>query len=421
MTRYSKALSALIDQALLSATVFATGFLLARSTEPQEFGTYVLVFQTLLFSGGFQSALVSQPMVVLGQRSDTEFRSYASSLASASVVASTGMAAVIFASSRWAPAHFAASLHVLAISIIFVQGQEFCRQVLFAQRLPAHVLANDLVCCAARMAALAWMWRTSTLSAPMVLLAIGASSGLGLAIGLIQIRRWVRPVSPRACHLLENWQFGRWVLGTYLAGSLLLFGNTAVVAAMAGAAAAGTLEAHRLILAPIQVLATGAVSVLAPELARVYSQAGREALVRMVRLISGPLALAFISYATAVGVAPNLWLSVLYPGKYAGTATVLVLSTLAYAVAGLRVLPWAALSAQRRPDLGMWAGLVAGVLSLFLTGLLTHTSGLAGAASARLIGEIILFGSGIELTRRLMRPTRIEGGCNEQMPHVRVL
>ena len=55
--------SAVIDQALLSATNFAVGLLLIRYTSDADYGQYVLAFNALLLITSFQGALIGGPPV----------------------------------------------------------------------------------------------------------------------------------------------------------------------------------------------------------------------------------------------------------------------------------------------------------------------------------------------------------------------
>ena len=61
-----KGVWALADQALISATNFATMVLVARVLTPREFGLYSLAYTGLLFTNSVQSSLVTQPHASLG-------------------------------------------------------------------------------------------------------------------------------------------------------------------------------------------------------------------------------------------------------------------------------------------------------------------------------------------------------------------
>ena len=57
--------SAVIDQALLSATNFAVGLLLIRQTRDEDYGHYVLAFNLLLLVTSFLGSLIGGPLAVL--------------------------------------------------------------------------------------------------------------------------------------------------------------------------------------------------------------------------------------------------------------------------------------------------------------------------------------------------------------------
>ena len=72
----------LSDQALISATNFATMVLLARALGPASFGSFVLVYTVLLFATELQGALVTQAHNVLGVgRAGSSYAGYTRSTA----------------------------------------------------------------------------------------------------------------------------------------------------------------------------------------------------------------------------------------------------------------------------------------------------------------------------------------------------
>lgn len=149
-------------------------------------------------------------------------------------------------------------------------------------------------------------------------------------------------------------------------------------------------QAARLLIAPLQILSMGAGSVLGPRAARAFGRGGTVELRRFLGRLAPIWVLAFLAYGALVAVAPEFWLSVLYRGKYAGAGLVVLLWVAVFVVqSGLRRLPSLLLSAMRRPDLGLFISLPAGLLALVLTGVFTRYAGPQWAVAGRLVGAVV--------------------------------
>lgn len=66
----------ILDQFLFSGSNFVINILLARWFSPEEYGNFTLLFSILLFFSGFHTALLTEPMSVLGAKYIQKFKSY---------------------------------------------------------------------------------------------------------------------------------------------------------------------------------------------------------------------------------------------------------------------------------------------------------------------------------------------------------
>ena len=394
---------ALVDQALLSGTNFVTGVLLARFTEPGEYGAYVLAFSVLLMVNGFQSALISGPMTVLGApREGDDLKRYISALAIGQVVMSVMLAGLAFAvlcimSFTSASAGLRGAFLGMASAVFFVQAQEFFRRVLFTRLMPARVMLNDIIFCALQLGSLLLLWRLDArtagntgkwLSGRNVFFCMAGSAFVGSILGLYQARHFLGTALQGAQNYYrESWNYARWGLAGYGGSILIVQASAWVIGGMAGVAAVGMIEAARLLVAPLNILIIGGPNIIAPRAAKAYGQGGVKALSSFIKRLAPLWIGAFLLYGIVITAAPSFWLKLLFGEKYSAAGLVVTLWVGVYVIAGLRHLPGFVLSAMRRPDVLLYIIIPEGLLTLGLTGLFVRYLGPQLAISAHLIRE----------------------------------
>jgi len=409
----------LIDQALLSGTNFITALVLARYTGKTEFGAYVLAFSALLFINGLQNALLTGPMTILGApREGDDLKRYVSTLAvlqmeGGALLALLALAVVgVMAYAEVSPELKGAFLG-MAGAVFFVQSQEFCRRFFFTKLLVRKVFFNDAIFCLLKLAGLYALWKLdaggnsyntgSWLTSRNVFFLIAVSALAASIVGLFQLREFlVTKLKVYRAYILENWSFGKWVLGGFIGSSLLIHANNFIVAAFAGIAGAAMLEAPRLILAPLQVLTFAGQNVLTPKAADKYGKSGKKGLIDFLRPVVVLWGIFFLCYALVIALAPDFWLKLFYGARYEGAGGILILWAAVYAVMGLYVMQNTVLLVLRRTDLLMYVRLAAGTLVLVFSAWLSARYGANGAAGARLIGEIALLILTVFLSFRIL-------------------
>jgi O-antigen/teichoic acid export membrane protein len=399
-----KSYIALIDQALLSGTNFLTGVLLARFTEPGEYGAYVLALSVLLLVNGLQSALISGPMTVLGApREGDDLKRYISTLAIGQVVMSAMSAALAFAvlcimSFTSASAGLRGAFLGMASAVFFVQAQEFFRRVLFTRLLPGRVLLNDIVFCVIQLGGLFLLWRLDAgtagntskwLSGRNVFFCMAGSAFVGSILGFYQARHFLgTAIQGARNYYRESWNYARWGLASYAGSILIVQASAWVIGGMAGVAAVGMIEAARLLVAPLHILQFGGPNIITPRAAKAYGQGGVRALSSFVRRLA-PLWIApFILYGLVVAIAPTFWLKLFFGEKYSTAGLVVTLWVAVYVVIGLQQMPALVLNAMRRPDFILYIILPEGVLTITLTAAFIRFHGAEWAVAGRLLSEV---------------------------------
>lgn len=340
----------LADQTLVSAANFVTMVLLARGMSPSAFGSFTLLYSVLLFANTLQSSLITQPHNVLGvSREGPAYRRFTATagVAQLGIALGAGAVALLVGVVGYAVGWQAAPLMlVLGPSIVAWQLQEFVRRVLYTERRVAAAFVNDLISYAGQGLAIGILWHFADLTPARALWALAATSALGAAYGVVQIRgSFARAYDAAA--LRETWHFGKWLAG----GEILRWLSSVelyqyLAAGILGTAATATLKSAQVIFGPTRLLLFSLNNVLPNQfahslrsgVARLHSD-----LVRVYVLTLVPLAV----YCGAVALFAAPILRLLYGPAYAGGARVLSLYAVSSFVAYLALIMSAALKARR--------------------------------------------------------------------------
>lgn len=338
------------DQMLISATNFLTTVLLARGLTVVDFGYYTLIVSVLLLANTIQGSLVTQPHNVLGaDLAGQPYQRYttATALSQLLLMATGALLALLAAFATWLLGWPGAPIAcALALALVAWQGQEFARRVLYTEERVAAVFCNDLITCSAQSLLVALLWRYELLNAASALAAMASGWLLGAAWGLWQVRRsleWSFDFSA----VVENWRYGKWLLGGELLGHWLATQVLMLLTALAlGAAAAGVLRAVHTLLGPCRVLAQVFSTALPTRLARVLSTRGPAALLRLlvqVHLLAIP---TLGGYCLLAAIFARPLLASVYGDQYAEYHSVLALYAVSAFLGYLTMIAAAALRAK---------------------------------------------------------------------------
>jgi O-antigen/teichoic acid export membrane protein len=349
-------LSALLDQALVSGTNFATNVLLARRLGLREYGVFALAWVAVLFVNSLQWAFIISPMMTVGPKQDPVDRPayYGAVLTQEALFAifcsMVVVIGVIVGGARfpgWNSSGLAIPLGFAALCYLL---QEFIRRYLFSTRNNRLALACDAVSYITQLPILIVMSSYGYLSVRSALWIIGATSLAGFATGCY----WLEPIKVRANMLkrvfLRHWEISRW-----LAPSAIMqwsSGYLFVVAAPIyyGAEAAGVLRAAQNIVGVAHVWFLGLENVVPSEAARYMHKDGVDACVKYIQRIIWRWGAITLVFLVSVATFPGLWLRLVYGAKYQGYGHVLQLYAAVYLLvffsgplrAGLQALEYTA-------------------------------------------------------------------------------
>lgn len=388
---------ALADQALISATNFATMVLVARVLTPREFGLYSLAYTGLLFTNGVQSSLVVQPHASLGApRSGAAYVSYTTDTAWSQVglgvftaIAVLAVGLAMNARGLW----IAPMVLALAAAAPAWQFQEFVRRAMYVTTQLNHAFVNDIVSYGGQLIALLALWQQDMLSPVTAILALAGTSAVASALGLWQVRTQLdRSISrPQLWSTIkENWLFGKWLLGGNLAfwtsGQLYPI----FAAALVSVTATGLMRAAQTVLGPTNVLMNSIDSVFSPKAARSYATGGLEELRCFLARIEMFVMVAMGSYCLAVAIFARPIFHFLYGPEYAEHSWMLTVVALATLTASLRTPIRIGFKAVRQTHAIFHSYMVSSAVNLTLGVLIVRLYGAYGLGMGLMLNSFVL-------------------------------
>jgi hypothetical protein len=380
------------DEVLSTLTSFAVGVYVARSLGVQEFGAFSMAFATYLILLAASRGLATDALAARGEEAGSWHLAAAGATGTA-LALGLAAGAVCAAAGLLVPGSTGAALLGLGIALPGLLLQDSWRFAFLARGSAARALANDLMLVLALVGAIAVLVKTGHTTAGWFMLAFGGSATLAAAVGMLQARLVPRVSdaawwAPRHRDLASRSFRERLSLDG--ASQLRLYG----LAAVAGLAAAGSLRAAELLVAPLVVILLGTAKLAKPELASVL---GRRPSVR--RLAAYSLAVGALGaggallWGTALLRVPDsLGVQLLGPA-WLPASRLLLPVTLSVAGLGLSVGAWAGTRAAGASSWGLRAQAIG--LIVYLAGALGGATlgGAAGAAWGSAAGALL--GAGV--------------------------
>ena len=387
---------AAIDQAVISLSNFLGTIILARQVSPTELGVYGVGFIAINLTRALQEGLVVQPLNVFGAPMEhSAFRRYASSSAVLQVLLAVSLA-LLASSGGWfltvtgndtaGPAVFA-----LWFAVLGWQLQEFCRRVLYTRGRVANAVFNSVLANTVRLGLLVLLGVQGRLSGVNALLAIGWGSFAALVPGLWSTRSyWTREMQSLSSTFKNNWAFGRWVLGGSIASWISVEFYPVLTAGMISFAAAGAYRALQNLVAPIHLLLRAIDTFFTPRAARLYEQAGRPGMARMLSLIYLATAVPMLGILAVAVLFREQLLHLLYGETYLeysqGIVLMVVFYSLLYAYGPLQ----SAFKAMRRSRPIFIANIVA-TIAMFTFGVMAILRwGVYGTLTGQVLNALLV-------------------------------
>ena len=279
--------SAVIDQALLSATNFAVGLLLIRQTRDEDYGHYVLAFNLLLLVTSFLGSLIGGPLAVLAPKRSPEERQ---AMTVDLYRRTTPVLLLLLPIGVWA-AHLTAEYGLLLAAFLIAAHtaveREYLRGVLLLYARPNAVLKADTLYSALLLLTAFIAVNEFDPATPAAVLGIAIASWCSARVSHASFGRdpgWGAKPAPDA--LSQVLRLGYWAAAGSAVYWLFYQGYSYLTAIKLDVAAVAALAATRLLLMPVNLLATGVRGVLTPTAAGWYQEGGMRLLLRRVVMIS---------------------------------------------------------------------------------------------------------------------------------------
>lgn len=272
---------AAIDQAVISLSNFVASILLARLVTPTELGVYVTGFLAIYFIRAIQNGLIIQPLNTIGAvSSQEEFRPYftAAFIQQLLLAGSTSIGALAlgWTLTRLGNDTLGPAVFVLWFSFFTWQLQEFFRRTFYTRGSVRKAVWISLSANLIRLGFIFILSSFRPITGISGLNAIGWGSLFGALLGCWQARHFfTRPIKQKLISTwLENWRFGRWILGASVAEWVVVDLYPIIMAGMVSFAAAGAYQSLQNLVAPIHVLLRAMDTFATPIAAKAYHQSG---------------------------------------------------------------------------------------------------------------------------------------------------
>lgn len=296
---------AIADQGLVSTTNFAASVLAAKTMSPEDFGLYSVGFTVLLLLGSLHSALVSEPMLVLGAgpgggSGHTHYLSSVVGLHLDLSVALMGLVGlVIISACQWLDDEVLGLALGVAMAAAGVLLTWLARRACLLQASPrAAVLASA----AFAVTSLVVQWGLSAggaLSAGGLLASqglVGLMTGGALLWGLGARPWWAGGSRDTHEAIAAHWRWARWNVPSSILSWVPSNAGFLLLPALHGLAEGARLRVLFTVVSPMAQANAAVSQMLVPVMARVGPQAGRRrVLMRAATGVVGASALYWLA------------------------------------------------------------------------------------------------------------------------------
>lgn len=385
---------AVLDQAVVSGTSFATSVLLARFSTREEVGLYYLALSMILLLRGIQEQVICAPyMVYCHQQPPEEQGRYAGSILLHHLLlvwplgGLLGMAAA--AGLGFAPTHRSLWV-VVGWGGPLILLRECVRQMAFAHLKLKQALWLDGAACALQLGLLGGLAVWGHLSVTWTLAVLALAAGLPAVGWLWRAAPRPRPSWQAATRdLMRNWRFARWALASHLLASLTPYLMPWVVAWSHGTGQTGLWGVANTLAGLSNIFLMGLCNSLGPRAARAYASGGLVAL-QTVLLQTAALFAATLGLLCLAAWCYGEWAAMaLFGPHFAGIGPLVGLLTLSVLVNSLGVTAGNGLWAMDRPRANFVADAAALVVIVTTTAWWVPGGGPLGAAAATLAGTSV--------------------------------
>jgi O-antigen/teichoic acid export membrane protein len=387
---------ALVDQAIVSGSSFASTVIVARWTLPTQLGIYSIGISLLVASVTIQEALISLPYTIQRHQPVGTPAEYAGSFLMQSGLLSALLVLVLAAVSVALQAsgvdHQLALMTWALVAITpFALLRDFSRRFAFAHlRLRQAVLVDGAVA-TIQLGTLCWFGWSGWMSSATACLALGAACA-PTALMWVYLSRREFSLQPSQLRRTtgQSWSLGKWLFGSQIA--LLVQGYVAnwLLALIAGTAATGIYAACMSVVSIANPLILGISNILTPRAVLALKEGGDKKLWRQAVQDALLLAFAMSAFCIAIIIAgQSIMLKLYHDPAFENREQILTVLAAALLASSVGMPATNALAGLQRTREIFWTISVAAVVTVLVVSWLTSGWGLTGAAYGFLLGNIV--------------------------------
>ncbi len=386
-------LLAVTDQAVVSATNFATSVIIGRLCDRQDLGVYYLALSMFYFVRGIQEQIVSAPyMVYCNRQRDDSLPAYGGSslahqavLAVATVLCLIGIQGIL--SLGYGPQELRGVTWVLLGAVPFMLLRDHIRHLMFARFQVMNALLADSAIFVLQVGSLLLLGFFDVLHVESVYGVMGLACAVASFGFLLSDRNRFR-IEPK--RLLSdwrlNWGFGKWALAGQLVGCSTPYILPWIVSAAKGNSETGMLAACSTLIGVANMFLIGMWKFTGPKAIHAYTAGG------LPRLRSVLWKTATLFIVTLGGLCLLLALTgdslavLVYGDEYRGAGPVMLLLALGLVANSISMTAGNGLWAVERPAANFRADICALVIAIAASAVFLPHYGALGAALAMFLG-----------------------------------
>jgi O-antigen/teichoic acid export membrane protein len=387
----SKGLWAVTDQGLFALTNFTASALLARWLPQSGYGAFAVAFSVLLLMGSIHSALLAEPMLILGpSRYRKSTATYIRRLTPLHFILTSGMSVALLLvvlilsilHRKLGPTSTLIALALAAPAVLFLW---LMRRACYIETRPQLAVVAGLAYALLVPAGMLLFTRTKVLTAASALVALGMSSLLvawWLKLRLTHSSSAPTILGSSKSIARAHWTYGRWALGSAL---LSWVPANAVVLALPlwhSLDDAGTLRVATTLMLPIQHVQAALALLILPALVRTRLSGQLRSRATLVRVL---FVGSSVVYAPLVIIFGTEIAELLFGTQYELDGITLWLLAAIPLATAVSAVSGAVLRVLERPDQVLWTYVAAATVTCLIGLPLVYHFSVDGALASMLL------------------------------------
>lgn len=383
-------LLSLFDQSIVSASNFLMGVLVARSIAPTEFGTFSLLYTSIIILSGVQNALVTGPLRVFGV--DTKNNDGTDHVHAQIFLQLLLGSVLVIGAVTYLHLYTAFSndiILVFSICIFFVQFQELIRVIEVTKLNMAYLLTIDAITHGSRICILVLLYICDQMTTTVVFGVIILSCLFSVIHFNYKICKVRRLYSAFKRNALRSIRYGRWLLIETIAYTASTQVYLYFTDLWVGREEVAALNAVQIMLNVVNIVHIGVASYAIPVARKKLLDDGYSSWKKWIISVGGLLVMSTLIIVVILATFSETLLTYLYSPFYAQYAYLMKILALSTCLLALNVAFSAAFRTAGLPHVGVSAKIISGSVTILVAYPLINNYGVSGAAVGLLITQLL--------------------------------